>query len=238
MRRVFLMMAACCVLASPALAGGGVDLYLGYGDVVDGDWELGLGARLSLGGTHWMFDVAATGYQTVEGVTILDATAADEIDVKYRAFDLGVRYLFYDGHKVRPYVGAGLSYAQVSAVNMRIDSGLGLYGLAGLRVGKTDGDQLHGRADLSLGRSSGQLLASATRETSLSAGSGSRSDSRSSFAEPRDRTTRGVLGADPPRVRGASRRSRRPPPRNKPAPRSTLRRPISPTGFASSKACL
>ena len=45
MRRVFLMMAACCVLASPALAGGGVDLYLGYGDVVDGNYELGIGAK-------------------------------------------------------------------------------------------------------------------------------------------------------------------------------------------------
>jgi len=139
MRRVFLMMAACCVLASPALAGGGVDLYLGYGDVVDGNWELGIGARISLGGTHWMVDAAATGYQTVEGATIFDGVEADDIDVKYRAFDLGLRYLFYDGHKVRPYVGAGLSYAQVSAVNMRIDSGLGLYGLAGLRVGKPNG---------------------------------------------------------------------------------------------------
>lgn len=139
MRRVFLMMAACCVLASPALAGGGVDLYLGYGDVVDGNYELGLGARFSLGGTHWMFDIAATGYQTVEGVTDIDGIDVDNIDVKYRAYDLGLRYLFYDGHKVRPYLGAGLSYAQVSAANMRIDSGLGLYGMAGLRVGKPTG---------------------------------------------------------------------------------------------------
>jgi len=139
MRRVFLMMAACCVLASPALAGGGVDLYLGYGDVVDGNYELGIGARLSIGGTHWMLDVGVTGFQTVEGASIFDDNEADNIDVKYRAFDLGMRYLFYDGHKVRPYLGAGLSYAQVSAVNMRIDSGLGLYGMAGLRVGKPRG---------------------------------------------------------------------------------------------------
>ena len=37
MRRVFLVMAACCVLATPAFAGGGVDLYGTYGEVVDGD---------------------------------------------------------------------------------------------------------------------------------------------------------------------------------------------------------
>ena len=139
MRRVFLMMAACCVLASPALAGGGVDLYLGYGEVVDGNYELGIGTRLSIGGTHWMLDVGVTGFQTVEGASIFDENEADNIEVKYRAFDLGLRYLFYDGHKVRPYLGAGLSYAQVSAVNMRIDSGLGLYGMAGLRVGKPRG---------------------------------------------------------------------------------------------------
>jgi Outer membrane protein beta-barrel domain len=139
MRRVFLMMAACCVLASPALAGGGVDLYLAYGDVVDGNYELGLGGRFSIGGTHWMLDVGATGYQTVEGASIFDDVNNEDIDVKYRAFDLGLRYLFYDGHKVRPYVGAGLTYGQASAVNMRIDSGLGLYGMAGLRVGKPTG---------------------------------------------------------------------------------------------------
>ena len=59
--------------------------------------------------------------------------------LKYRAFDLGLRYLFYDGHKVRPYVGAWLSYAQVNAVNIDIDSGLGLYGLAGLASARPQG---------------------------------------------------------------------------------------------------
>jgi hypothetical protein len=139
MRRVFLMMAACCVLASPALAGGGVDLYLGYGDTVDGNYELGIGGRLSLGGTHWMVDAGITGFQTAEGVKVFDEIEDDNVDVKYRAFELGLRYLFYDGHKVRPYVGAGLSYAQLNSVNMRIDSGVGLYGIAGLRVGKPRG---------------------------------------------------------------------------------------------------
>jgi hypothetical protein len=139
MRKVFLMMAACCVLASPALAGGGVDLYGAYGDVVDGEYELGIGARVSLGGTHWMFDFGATGFLTAEGVSIFDDVPSENNDVKYRVFDLGLRYLFYNGHKVRPYLGAGLSYAQVSATMVRMDSGLGLYGMAGLRIGKSRG---------------------------------------------------------------------------------------------------
>jgi hypothetical protein len=139
MRRVFLMMAACCVLASPALAGGGVDLYGVYGDVVDGEYELGIGSRLSLGGTNWMFDAAATGFLTAENVSIFDEIPSDDVDVTYRVFDLGLRYLFYDGHKVRPYLGFGLSYAQTSAINIRLDSGLGLYGMAGLRIGKPTG---------------------------------------------------------------------------------------------------
>jgi len=139
MRKVFLMMAAFCVLASPALAGGGVDLYGVYGEVVDGEYELGLGARLSLGGTNWMFDIAATGFMEVEDTSIIDQNPDTDDTFKYRAFDLGLRYLFYEGHKLRPYVGGGLSYAQASATDIRVDSGLGLYGMVGIRYGKTPG---------------------------------------------------------------------------------------------------
>jgi len=139
MRRVILLMAACCVLASPALAGGGVDLYGVYGDVVDGEWEFGLGARVSLGGTHWMVDAAATGFLDVDGVEVVPGAPAADETVKYRAFDLGLRYIFYDGHKLRPYVGGGVSYAQASALYVDIDGGVGWYALAGLRYGKTPG---------------------------------------------------------------------------------------------------
>lgn len=139
MRRVFLLMAACCVLASPAFAGGGVDLYGVYGDVIDGEWEFGLGARLSLGGTHWMVDAAATGFLEVENFEIIPGEPSTDDSLKYRSFDLGLRYLFYDGHKLRPYVGGGISYAQVNAVNIDISGGIGVYGLAGLRYGKTQG---------------------------------------------------------------------------------------------------
>jgi len=139
MRRVFLLMAACCVLASPALAGGGVDVYGVYGDVVDGEWEFGLGLRLSLGGIHWMVDAAATGFLDVEGVEVVPEVSPSDESVKYRSFDLGLRYIFYDGHKLRPYLGAGLSYAQISAINVNLSGGLGFYGLAGLRYGKPTG---------------------------------------------------------------------------------------------------
>jgi hypothetical protein len=136
-----LVMAACCVLASPALAGGGVDLYGAYGEVAGGEEEIGVGARLSLGGTHWMVDVAATGFADVEDVEIIPESPAEGESVKYRAFDLGLRYLFYNGHKLRPYLGAGATYATASATNVSIDGGLGYYGLAGLRYGKTPGIQ-------------------------------------------------------------------------------------------------
>lgn len=139
MRRVLLVMAACCVLASPAFAGGGVDLYGAYGEVVDGESEFGLGIRLSLGGIHWMFDAAATGYLEVDGTQIIDENPALDDTFKYRSFDLGLRYLFYDGHKFRPYLGGGVSYASASATYLRVDGGVGLYLLGGMRYGKTPG---------------------------------------------------------------------------------------------------
>ena len=139
MRRVFLVMAVCCVLASPAFAGGGVDLYGIYGEVVDGENELGIGARISLGGTNWMFDAAATRFKKLEDVRIIPENPVEDDTFRYRVFDLGLRYLFYDGHKLRPYVGGGISYAQTSATHLRMEGGIGLYGLAGLRFGKTPG---------------------------------------------------------------------------------------------------
>jgi hypothetical protein len=139
MRRVFLIMAACCVLASPAFAGGGVDLYGAYGEVVDGEYDLGLGARLSIGGTHWMFDAAVTGYRKIEDIRVIGQNPDSDETFKYRAFDLGLRYLFYEGHKIRPYVGGGLSYAQASSTSIRMDGALGYYLLGGLRFGKPQG---------------------------------------------------------------------------------------------------
>ncbi len=145
MRRVFLVTAVCCVLASPVFAGGGVDLYASYGEVVDGEAELGLGIRLSIGGEHWMLDAAATGYQTASNVQIVPENPYENDSLKYRVFDLGLRYLFYDEfHKLRPYVGGGGSWATGSATYARVDGALGFYGMAGLRYGKTPGIQFMG----------------------------------------------------------------------------------------------
>jgi len=142
MRRVFLVTAVCCLLASPVFAGGGVDLFGTYGEVVDGEADLGLGIRLSLGGERWMFDAAASGYQTVSNVQIVPENPYENDSFKLRIFDLGLRYLFYDEfHKLRPYVGGGASYASCSATYARVDGSLGLYGMAGLRYGKTPGIQ-------------------------------------------------------------------------------------------------
>jgi hypothetical protein len=145
MRRVFLVTAVCCVLASPVFAGGGVDLYATYGEVVDGEAELGLGVRLSIGGDNWLFDFSASGYQTVSNVQIVSENPYDNDSLKYRVFDLGLRYLFYDEfHKLRPYVGGGPSWATASATYARVDGALGFYGVAGLRYGKTPGIQFMG----------------------------------------------------------------------------------------------
>jgi len=144
MRRVFLVMAACCVFASPALAGGGIDLFLSYGEIMDSESELGLGARVSLGGEHWAVDAAFTGYQTVEDVKIVDDSPYEDDNFRYRVYDLGLRYNFYSGHKLRPYLGAGASLASASASSVNVDGDLGLYAIAGLRYGKTPGIQFMG----------------------------------------------------------------------------------------------
>jgi hypothetical protein len=143
MRRVFLVMVACCFLASPLFAAGGaVDLYVAYGEVVDSEYDLGLGIRVSLGGTHWMVDAAATGYKTIQHINIDGQNPEQDDNIKYRAFDLGLRYLFYDGgHKIRPYLGAGVTYASASASSLSLNGGLGMYGMAGLRWGRTPGIQ-------------------------------------------------------------------------------------------------
>lgn len=144
MRRVVLVMAACCVLASPAYAGGGVDVFAGYGEVIEGETSLALGLRLSLGGDNWMVDIGGAGFRKVEGIRIFDANPFEDDTVKLRVYDLGLRYLFYDGHKLRPYLGAGTSYHSASATYARLDGGLGFYGMGGVRYGKTPGIQVMG----------------------------------------------------------------------------------------------
>ena len=139
MRRVVLMIAACCLLAGPALAEGEVDFFGNYGEVVSGEDSGGVGARLSLGGTNWMFDFTATWIQEVHDIQIVDDPTVDDDSFQIFPFDLGVRYIFGNGNKVRPYFGAGVSYVTADANRLRVDDGFGLYGLVGLRVGKQPG---------------------------------------------------------------------------------------------------
>jgi hypothetical protein len=131
------MTAVCCVLAAPAMAGGGIDLYATYSEVVDGENAFGLGARLDLGGVHWRFDAAATAFAEIDDVSIGDSDGNDSVDV--RAYDFGLRYVFKDGHALRPYLGGGLSYLTANATYASIDSGFGAYAMAGLRYGKKPG---------------------------------------------------------------------------------------------------
>lgn len=137
MRRVLLMTAVCCVLATPVMAAGGVDLYATYGEVVDGENDFGLGVRLDFGAVHWRFDAAVTAFGEVDDVSFEGSNQKDSITV--RAYDLGLRYVFKDGHALRPYLGGGLSYLTANATYASVDSAFGAYGMAGFRYGKKPG---------------------------------------------------------------------------------------------------
>ncbi len=139
MRRVLLMTAVCCVLASPALAGGGIDLYASYGEVVEGENAFGLGARLNLGGVHWRFDAAVTAFGEADDISSVGDVSFEDDSVSVYAFDLGLRYIFKDGDSLRPYLGGGVSYLSVNADIASVDSGFGAYAMAGLRYGKKPG---------------------------------------------------------------------------------------------------
>jgi hypothetical protein len=133
------MTAMCCVLAGPALADGGIDLYATYGEVIEGETAFGLGARLDLGGVNWRFDAAANAFAEVDGISDVDEISFEDESVSIYAFDLGLRYVFKDGHTLRPYLGGGVSYLTANATSASIDAGFGAYGMAGLRYGKKPG---------------------------------------------------------------------------------------------------
>jgi hypothetical protein len=139
MRRVFLAMAVCCLVAGPALADGGVDLFGTYGEVIEGENSGGLGVRVSLGGTNLLFDFTATWYKEINDIAVIDDPAVADDDFQIFPLDFGLRYLFSDGKKVRPYLGGGVSYVVADANRLAVDDGFGLYALGGLRVGRQQG---------------------------------------------------------------------------------------------------
>jgi hypothetical protein len=139
MRRVFTVMAVCCLVAGPALADGEVDLFGTYGEVINGEDSGGAGVRVSLGGTNLMFDFTATWFKEVADIRVVDDPAVAQDSFQIFPLDLGIRYIFADGKKMRPYVGAGVSYMLADANRLRVDDGFGMYGIVGLRVGRQQG---------------------------------------------------------------------------------------------------
>jgi hypothetical protein len=133
------MIAACCLLASPALADGEVDVFVNYGEVLNGEFGGGVGGRVSLGGTSWMFDFTATWIKEVVSIPIVDDPSVDDDSFQIFPLDLGFRYIIANDSKARPYVGAGLSYVLADANRLRVEDGLGFYGILGVRVGKQPG---------------------------------------------------------------------------------------------------
>jgi len=139
MRRVFLVVAACLVMAGPALADGGVDLFGTYGEVINGEYGGGIGVRVSLGGTNLMVDFTATWYKEVNDVEVVSSSAVPDDSFQIFPLDVGIRYIFADGKKVRPYFGLGVSYMVADANRLRVDDDFGMYGMGGIRFGKQHG---------------------------------------------------------------------------------------------------
>ena len=123
MRRTSLVMITCMLLAGPALADGGVDLFGTYGEVLNGEDSGGVGARISLGGTNWMFDFTATWYKEVVSIQIVDDPTVENDSFQIFPFDFGIRYIFAYERKLRPYFGAGVSYVAADANRLRVDDG-------------------------------------------------------------------------------------------------------------------
>jgi outer membrane protein W len=87
-------------------------------------------------------DAAANAFAEVDGISGVDDIPFEDESVSVYAFDLGLRYIFKDGHSLRPYVGGGVSYLTANATTVSVDAGFGAYGMAGLRYGKKPGINL------------------------------------------------------------------------------------------------
>ena len=137
MRKTFLVLGICCVLATPAWAGAGFSLFGSYWEVNDDGQTLGIGGRVSFGGEKWIFDLTGTWNPSVDNIVIVeDPVVVDKLQTV--PVDLGVRYLFPTSGSFRPYVGAGGSLFYNNLNNGRIGTEPGFYGLLGFNVGKRD----------------------------------------------------------------------------------------------------
>jgi opacity protein-like surface antigen len=139
MRRMLIVLGCVCALAAPAWAGGDVAVFGAYGETVDTNASLGLGARVSLGGERAKFDLTSTWFRQASTTA---PPVADEITLT--PVELGGRYLFAPGGEFRPYVGAGLSYFLVTTRVGEADDELGFYVNGGFVLGQTQGARVFG----------------------------------------------------------------------------------------------
>jgi len=137
MRKTLLVLGICCVLATPAWAGGGFSLFGSYWEVNDDGQVLGIGGRASFGGEKWVFDLTGTWYPSADNIVIVeDPVVVDKLQTI--PVDLGFRYLFQTSGSFKPYVGAGGSLFFNNLNSGRIGTEVGYYGLLGFSLGKQD----------------------------------------------------------------------------------------------------
>jgi hypothetical protein len=132
MRKALLIL-GICIVAAPAWAGGGFSLFGSYAQLSDDAEGIGFGARLSVGGDHWIGDLTWTWYPSDEGVLTVPGVDPDKLQVI--PTDLGFRYLFQSSGMVRPYIGGGGTFFYNNLSNGSIDNSWGLYGLFGFNFG-------------------------------------------------------------------------------------------------------
>lgn len=141
MRRMLVVLGCVCALAAPAWAGGEFAVFGAYGETVDTNASLGLGARISVGRENVKFDLTSTWFRQ-SSATDGGAPVADEITLT--PLELGVRFLFAPGGQFRPYVGAGASYFLVTSRVGEADDELGYYVTGGMVFGAPRGIRLYG----------------------------------------------------------------------------------------------
>ena len=135
MRKTVLVLVGCLVLtAAPAWAGGAFSLFGTYGQINDYNSTFGGGARLTLGGESFVVDLTGTWYPSVNGTAVKTGDGAIFGQIQLIPFDLGLRWIFAPGSELRPYVGAGASYALVDFSGGDSDDEFGYYLLAGFHI--------------------------------------------------------------------------------------------------------
>jgi hypothetical protein len=132
MRRTVLVVACLTLLAAPAWAGGGFHLFGTYGEINDWSNTAGFGARLSVGGERWIFDLTATWFpERSTKIGEADGWSGYD-DLQILPIEAGVRYVFAPKSHWRPYLGAGVSYFVLDLNQGRVDDEVGYYGMLGL----------------------------------------------------------------------------------------------------------